>query len=169
MPVSEGERDKMTDSQQYITFYARGQLFGIDIMETREIVNLKETTEMPNAPEFVEGIVDLRGEIVPVIMLDKRLTLTNNRENSIQENEKRVIIVSLQDNLIGLEVDEVEGIISLNSSNIEEAPELARGINSNFVRGVGKHSDKLVIILNLDKILTIEEMKQIEKTMDLDG
>ncbi len=169
MPVSKGERDKVTDTQQYIAFYARGQLFGIDIMETREIVNLKETTEMPNAPEFVEGIVDLRGEIVPVIMLDKRLTLTKNSEGSIQEDEKRVIIVSLQDNLIGIEVDEVEGIISLSKSNIKEAPELAKGINSNFVRGVGKFSDRLIIILNLDNILTIEEMKKIEKTMDLDG
>lgn len=168
MPISENEElEQKTKEKQYITFYARGQFFGVDIMQTREIVNLEETTEIPNAPEFVRGVVDLRGEIVPIVLLDERLSLTDNKENSLRGNEERIIIVSLKDTLIGLQVDEVEGIINLSTANIKDAPELAQGINRSFVRGVGKLDDKLVIILNLDSILTTEEIEQLEDTMDI--
>lgn len=167
MPLSEDKTEEKNETKQYITFYAKGQHFGVDIMQTREIVNLTDTTEIPNAPEFVAGVVDLRGEIVPIVSLSERMALTAEEEGSIQEDKDRIIIVSLKDKLIGLQVDRVEGIINLYTSNIKDAPELTQGINRSFVRGVGKLEDELIIILNLDSILTTEEIEKLKKSMDI--
>ena len=145
--------------QQYIIFSSAGQDFAVDIMQTREIVDLSSLTKMPDAPEFVSGVVNLRGNIIPVIDLNKRLG-GYQRENNIEEY--KVIIVAIQNQLLGLQVKNVKGIEKINKSEIVEAPEITQKINHSLMEGVGKLEDKIILIIDLSGILSTREVKKLK-------
>ncbi len=148
------------EEKQYIVFSAGNQDFGVEIMQTREIINMSELTDMPNSPDFIKGIVNLRGEIVPIVDLEKRLM---KDDTSLSADEGRIIVVSIDDNLVGMQVNQVEGIIRLDSSKIGQAPDITTSVKSNFIKGVGKLEERLLIILDLVNVLTAEEVEQIEE------
>ncbi|SDL60566.1 chemotaxis protein CheW [Halarsenatibacter silvermanii] len=154
--------DSSTDfeEKQYIVFSAGNQDFGVEIMQTREIINMSELTDMPNSPDFIKGIVNLRGEIVPIVDLEKRLM---KNDTSLSADEGRIIVVSINENLVGMQVNQVEGIIRLDTSKIGQAPDITTSVRSNFIKGVGKLEERLLIILDLVNVLTAEEVEQIEE------
>ena len=145
--------------KQFVSFQIGDEGFGVNIHQAREIISYPELTKIPNAPEFVEGVIDLRGEIVPIVDLQKRLNL--NTENN--EQEQKVIIVEVEEMLVGMKVDEVEGIIRLNEEDIGNAPQLARDINQSYVQGVGRMEERLLILLDLTAIFSSQEVKQLEE------
>ena len=147
--------------KQYVVFVIEEQDFGVDITQAKEIINETELTSIPNAPDFVEGVTNLRGEIVPIINLDKRLGI-NNLER--EKEETKIIIVEFENTLVGMEVEDVEGIIRLSTENIGKAPKITQGVNQEYISGVGKleEKNKLLILLDLNKILTRDELKQLE-------
>ena len=153
------QQEKQSVEKQYIMFTVGEQQFGVEIMQTREIINMTELTDMPSSPDFVKGVVNLRGEIVPIVDLEKKLMID---EDGQTEKEGRIIVVSIDDNLVGMQVNQVEGIIRLNNEDIGQAPELSRGIKRNYIKGVGKLEDKLLIILDLASVLTPEEVEELE-------
>ncbi len=157
---SENKNDQQTGEKQYIMFTVGDQQFGVEIMQTREIINMTELTDMPSSPDFVKGVVNLRGEIVPIVDLEKKLMI---EEGGQTEKEGRIIVVSINENLVGMQVNQVEGIIRLNNDDIGEAPELSKGIKRNYIKGVGKLEDNLLIILDLASVLTAEEVEELEK------
>ena len=114
-------------------------------------------TRVPKTPPFVEGVINLRGEIVPVIDLKKRFDLphTETTENT------RIIIVTVEDITVGMIVDSATEVIQLSKDDIEPAPDMAGGIDSSFLDGVGKLDDKLIILLNMSKILKPQELDQL--------
>ncbi len=158
----EDEQQKESESveKQYIMFTVGDQQFGVEIMQTREIINMTELTDMPSSPDFVKGVVNLRGEIVPIVDLEKKLMIDKGGQT---EKEGRIIVVSINDNLVGMQVNQVEGIIRLNNEDIGKAPELSKGIKRNYIKGVGKLEDNLLIILDLASVLTPEEVEKLEE------
>jgi purine-binding chemotaxis protein CheW len=156
--IHDQKKDTSGDLSQYVVFKLDGQEFGVEIKQAREIINFAELTAIPNAPDFVRGVTNLRGEIVPIIDLGERLNLPNIKH----EEENKVIIVEINNTLIGMEVEDVEGIIRLASENIGEAPKITQGINKEYISGVGKLEENLLILLNLNRTLSRDEVEQLE-------
>jgi purine-binding chemotaxis protein CheW len=143
---------------QLVSFKLGKEEFGVDILKVQEINRMLEITEMPNSPEFVEGIVNLRGRIIPVIDLKKRLNMP------ITEHDKstRIIVVELTGKTIGFIVDEVSEVLRIDSKITEPPPEIVAGINSDYITSVTKLEDRLLILLDLNKILSEEETELLE-------
>lgn len=166
MLSSFGSRDEQREQtggeqqRQFVVFRVHEKEFGVDIHQAREIISATDLTYIPNAPDYVLGIINLRGEIVPVIDLDKRLELS---EEGDQEEEDKIIIVEIDDSLIGMYVSDVTEIIRLSTQNIGSAPEITQEINRDFVAGVGKLDDRLLILLNLNRVLSKKEVKELDE------
>ena len=152
--------DKITESKneaaellQLVSFKIGREEFGIDILKVHEINRMLELTQVPNAPDFVAGIVNLRGRIIPVINLRKKLNLPDKN----YDNNSRIVVVELGGKITGFIVDEVSEVLRIPSSITEQPPEMVAGINSKFITAIGKLEDRLLILLDLDQILSNEE------------
>ena len=145
---------------QLVVFNIGDEEFGVDITQVREIVRLLDITYMPKAPEFIEGVVNLRGQIVAIIDLAKRLGIPS----SPRGERTRIVIVEIGENTIGMVVDSVSEVLRLSSEAVEEVPGLIETeVPEHYIRGVGKLSDRLLVLLDLNKVLTHEEVKRVER------
>jgi purine-binding chemotaxis protein CheW len=138
------------------TFYVGNALCGMDILKVQEINKLMEMTEVPQAPEYVNGILNLRGQIVTIIDLGKKLGLGQTDISS----ESRNIIVNATGEHIGLLVKKISDVVSANPDRIESAPANMRGIQGVYFTGVYKTEDKLIGILNVDEVLSLDSDKR---------
>jgi len=138
---------------QLVSFKLGKEEFGVEILKVQEINRMLEITEMPNSPDFVEGIVNLRGRIIPVIDLKKRLNLPIKKH----DNSTRIIVVELGGKTVGFIVDEVSEVLRIESNITEPPPEMVAGINSKYITAIAKLESRLLILLDLDKILILEE------------
>jgi len=143
---------------QLVSFKLGKEEFGVDILKVQEINRMLEITEMPNSPDFVEGIVNLRGRIIPVIDLKKRLNLPIKEH----DNSTRIIVVELNGKTVGFIVDEVSEVLRIESNITEPPPEMVAGINSDYITAVAKMEDRLLILLDLNKVLTQKEKTVLE-------
>lgn len=145
--------------KQYVIFKLDKGEFGIDIMNVKEIGPYEESISLPNTPDFIEGIINYRGSVIPVINLKKRLLLGNTEIT----NDTRIIVISLEERDIGFIVDEASQTIRLNNDQIDAAPDYIKGIDKRYITGVGKLDEKrLLILIDLEKILTDEEIEEIQ-------
>lgn len=144
---------------QLVSFKLGKEEFGVDILKVQEINRMLEITELPNAPEFVEGIVNLRGRIIPVVDLKKRLHLPSKKH----DNSTRIIVVELHGKTVGFIVDEVSEVLRIKSNITEPPPEMVAGIEHDYITAVAKLNERLLILLDLNKILTIEDRKVLER------
>jgi purine-binding chemotaxis protein CheW len=154
------EESKINEKKQFVVFTIGKEEFGVDIKQTREIIDVTESTLIPNAPDFVNGVINLRGEIVPVVKLKKRL---NIKSEKTRDDIEKIIIIDINNNLIGIQVNEVKEIIRLDINQIADAPNITKGINKDYINGVGKLDDRLLILLNLNKVLSTEEIEQLDE------
>lgn len=145
-------QDALADEMQICCFTIAGEQYAIDIMKIREIIRPLKITPLPKAPDFIEGIVNLRGTVIPVIEMRKRFGLDVERDF-----EPRMIIVKVEDTAIGVTVDHVSDVIRIPVSDIQPPPKMIKGIESEYVEGVVKYSGDLIILLNIDRILSTEE------------
>lgn len=145
--------------RQFVEFKLGEEEYGVDILQVKTIERMMPVTRVPKAPSFVEGVINLRGEIVPVIDLKKRFNLPPGQ---ITDNT-RIIIVALEDITVGMIVDSATEVIQLPQEAIEPAPTIAGSIDSNFLDGVGKLDGKLLILLNLSKVLKPQEVNQLSQ------
>ena len=145
---------KQEEMTQLVVFRLGAEEFGVEILQVQEIILLTEITRVPKAPEFVEGVINLRGEIVPVVDLRKRFAL---RTEELKE-EARIVVVAVEDNLVGMIVDEVTQPLSLPTSQIQPPPPLAGGVDAAYLRGIGKLEERLIVILNLERALSADEV-----------
>ena len=153
------KRKNNIEENQYVVFVVFDEEFGVNIKQTREIININELTYIPDAPDFVNGVFNLRGEIVPIIDLNKRLFQREDDEHS----EHKTIIVEMEGNLIGMQVRDVKGIIRLNEEDIGKAPKITRSINKDYISGVGKLENRLLVLLNLRRVLSVEEIGKLNE------
>ena len=141
--------DSSGPRRQFITFRSGAQEFGADIMAIREIRGWTETTPLPHAPDYVRGVINLRGVVLPVVDLKARLGL-----GLTQANPKHVIVVvQAADRTIGLLVDAVSDILTVTAGDIPPPPELAREAQSEFVEGIAVLSARLVAMLGMDRLV----------------
>jgi len=164
---------KRNEQQKYIIFTLAGKQFGVNIKQTREILSCKELTLVPESPEYIAGLIDLRGMVVPVIDLQLRLnikkeeTSQNNNKEASQDKNRIIIIVELENLTAGMMVEEVKQIKELNGEEIENLPSLAQKIDREYIAGVGRtEEEELLMILGLESVLTREEMNQIQELED---
>lgn len=142
---------------QLVSFSTGADEFAVNIKDVKEINKLSPITHVPGAPEFVEGVINLRGEVVPVINLRERFGL----ERKDYDKYTRVIIINVYEKHLGLIVDSVSEVLRIPVPAIKEPPVEVIGDDSDFVTGIAEVDEKLVIILDLQKILSSEEVKSI--------
>lgn len=145
---------------QYVVFNLDKGEFGIDIMNVKEIVPYEEAIPLPNIPDFAEGVINHRGNVIPIINLRKRFSLA---ATDVTKNT-RIIVINLEDKEVGFVVDEVSQTIRLDSELIDPAPSITEGVEKKYITGLGKIDEKrLLIIIDLDKILSVEEKEEIKQ------
>ncbi|MDR3541387.1 MAG: chemotaxis protein CheW [Desulfosporosinus sp.] len=135
--------------EQLVTFCLGSEEFGVDIMRVQEIIRIPPITRVPKAPIYVEGVINLRGNVIPVISLRTRFGMTRVEETDLS----RIIVLQVQTKVFGIEVDAVTEVLRIDSDGIEPPPPIALGMDSQFIRGVGKIGERLLIILELDQIM----------------
>jgi purine-binding chemotaxis protein CheW len=135
----------MSESLQLVTFRLGNEEFGIDIKKVQEINRMIEITGIPNAPPFVEGIVNLRGKIVPVVSLRTRLGF----EQAPYDKATRIMVVEVEGKVLGFIVDSVSEVLRIDDPKIEEAPSIAGHTNADYIAGVINLSDRILILLDL--------------------
>jgi len=151
------EKEEEEEEQlQLLTFLLGQEEYALNIMDIKEIIRPREVTEVPKTPDYIQGILSLRGTIIPVFDVDKRLGLSTGTRDS----ENRIVVVKWQEHLFGLLVDRVVQVLKIPISRIEPPPEIIGGVEGEFLRGVGKLEDRLIILLNLVRILALEGVDQ---------
>jgi len=145
--------------KQYVIFKLNREEYGVAISHVQEITEIKSITTVPNTPPFVEGIINLRGKIVPIVSIKKRFDLPQQGEME----EQRIIIINLSEKQVGFIVDDASQVLTLDEDQIENPPELIAGIDRNYIIGIGKVEEKIIVLLDLEKILTEQEQKEIEE------
>jgi len=148
----------LSDLLQLVSFKIGEEEFGIDILKVQEINRMLQITKVPNAPGFVEGVVNLRGRIIPVIDLRTRLGMIKKD----YDGKSRIIVVELEKATVGFTVDEVSEVLRIPKSITEPPPAMVAGIDTDYITAVGKLEDRMLILLDLEKVFTVEETKQLE-------
>lgn len=133
-----------------VSFRVGAEYYAVEISSVQEIIRMTHVVRIPDAPDFVEGVINLRGMIIPAIDLRRRFDVSGSSESKAM----RIIITEIRKKKVGLMVDTVHDVLSVDSSNFEEAPHLVSGEQREFVRGLVKEKNQMFIVLNLDAILS---------------
>ena len=146
------------EDHQYLTFNLAGEMYAVGILNVKEIIEYGHLTEIPMMPSFVRGVINLRGAVVPVIDLAARF---GGSATTVQRRTCIVIVEILQEDTkqdIGIMVDAVSEVLEIVAADIEAAPAFGAKIRTDFIAGMGKVNQKFVIILNIQKVLSVDEM-----------
>ena len=149
-------------AEQAVVFSLAGELYGLDISRIQGIIRVPDVTRVPRAPQFVEGVINLRGEIVPIVNLRERF----GRPEQDHTADTRIINVEMGDELVGLIVDAVEEVLNISADAIVPTPELVTSAESPYLRGIAKIGDRLVTLLDLDKVLSLGEQASLQELSD---
>jgi len=144
------ERKTVEPTEHLATFFLAGEEYGVDVRLVQEIIRLSEITQVPRSPGFVKGVINLRGRIVPVVDLKRKLGLGEVDERA---RPARIVVAKLRDRLVGLLVDGASQVLKVPVSTIEGAPEEVVSIDANYIRGVAKLEKRLIILMDLHKVL----------------
>lgn len=148
--------------RQLVVFELANEHYGVDIAAVESIIKIQPITAVPQAPPFVEGITNLRGSVLPVMDLRKRFALGIGGSNAeIAHDEKRIVVVSMDGMKIGMIVDAVSEVLRVQDEAIEPPPPMVTTINSAFITGIAKVGERLIILLDLAKVLTLSEKEQV--------
>ncbi len=142
---------------QLVVFKLGNEEYGVPITQVKEINRLTNTTKVPKSPGFVEGIINLRGQIIPIIDLKKRFDL----ELTDYTGEARIIVIQVSTQTFGVKVDAVSEVLRINTDTIENAPEIVSGVDVQYITGVAKVDERLLILLDLDKLLSDQEKQEL--------
>ena len=144
--------------QQYLTFMLGGEIFAIGILSIKEIIEYGQLTEVPRMPEFIRGVINLRGAVVPVIDLGARF----GKQPALISRRTCVVIIEVQfegeQQVVGVMVDAVNEVLDIPADQVEPAPTFGANIRADFIQGMGKVEGRFVIILNVDHVLSLDEM-----------
>ncbi len=148
----------ITDTALYLTFRLEEEVFAIDVAKVREVLDLSAITKVPHAPDFMRGVINVRGNVVPVMDMRTKFGLppTDSTVNT------RIIIMELSMDgsalVLGAIADSVNDVLELEPDQIEEPPSLGNRWRSDFIKGIGKREDNFIIILDIDKVLSTDEL-----------
>ena len=168
--MTRAERAPREDAQdnklggKYLNFYLADEEFGIEILKVQEIIGLMPVTHVPRVPKFIKGVINLRGKVIPVI--DLRLKLSMGEVE--QTEETCIIVVRTQDMEMGAEVDKVSEVLTIADDDIEDVPSFGHGINTDYILGVGRAGGKVKLLLNIDKVLSTQDILEFKKLRNHD-
>ena len=151
-PVRE-ERKAAEATEHLATFLLAGEEYGVDVRLVQEIIRVSEITPVPRAPDFIKGVINLRGRIIPVVDLKRKLGLG---QVDGAARPSRIVVVKVRERLVGLLVDGASQVLKVPVASIEAAPEEVVEIDANYLRGVAKLQDRLIILMDLPKVLALE-------------
>ncbi|HIJ76216.1 MAG TPA: chemotaxis protein CheW [Deltaproteobacteria bacterium] len=148
----------IAETTQYLTFKLAGEVFALDISKVREVMDFTKVTKVPQTPDFMLGVINLRGSVVPVV--DMRLkfgmTMTEKSVNTC------IIIVEIEldgeTTVLGALADSVQEVMDLDPDQIEPAPRIGTRLNTKFIKGMGKRDKQFIIILDIDKVFSLDEL-----------
>jgi len=138
---------------QLVTFTLAGEEYAVDILKVQEINRMKEITRVPNAPYYVEGVINLRGKVIPVVSLRKMFGLPEEEDRS----QQKIMIMDIQGVTMGLIVDTVSEVLRISTSIVEPPPAMTYSVSSEFISGIAKLEDRLIILLDMDRFIGKEE------------
>lgn len=141
---------------RWVTFFLSQEKYGINVMQVQEVLRVSEIAPVPGAPDYVLGIINLRGNVVTVIDTRQRFGL----ESKEVDDSSRIVIVESNDQVVGILVDSVAEVVDLQLSEIESAPNVGSEDSSRFIQGVASQQDELLIIIDLNKLLSDEEWEE---------
>lgn len=139
---------------QLVTFSIGEEEFGVNILKVQEINRTMEITKVPRSPEFVEGVINLRGKVIPIIDLRRRFGLVSKPE----DKDTRIIVIEINSVIVGFVVDAVSEVLRIPASTVEPPPPVVAGVESDYISGVGQLKDRLLIMLDLDRLLSTEDL-----------
>lgn len=149
------QKDVNEDVLQLVSFTLGSEEFGIDILLVQEINRMTSITRVPNSPEFIEGVINLRGKVIPIIDLRNRFGLTQ----SDMDKDTRIIVVEVSKKIVGFIVDSVKEVLRIPKSVVDPPPPIVAGISAEYIEGVGKLDDRLLILLDLETVLSSSELE----------
>jgi len=147
-----------SDERQLVVFQLGAEFYGVEIARVHEIIRLQTVTRVPRAPAFVEGVINLRGKVIPVVDLRRRFGLPT----ADHTRASRIVVVEIGDQVVGVVVDGVSEVLRVNGATVEPPSPVVAGIDSEYIHGIAKLSDRLVILLDLDRVLAQTERRALE-------
>ncbi|TCK87948.1 purine-binding chemotaxis protein CheW [Natranaerovirga hydrolytica] len=147
---------------QQVVFNIGKEEFGIDIIKVFVIEKYQSVVKIPNTPEYVEGVINLRGEALPIYNLRKRFNLSQKAN----DEHTKIIVTYTNDMKVGFVVDAVQEILNIEEENIENTPKIVAGINRHYIQGLAKVDDRMVILLDVDQLIGEEEQKELEQALE---
>lgn len=148
----------ISETRQYLTFKLGEEVFALDVSQVREILDFTNITKVPQTPEFMRGVINLRGSVVPVV--DMRLKFGMSRTEHTVNTCIQVVEVMLdgERTILGALVDSVQEVFELEPDQIEPPPRIGTRLRTDFIKGMGKRDDRFVILLDIDKVFTVEDL-----------
>ncbi|MDI3280250.1 MAG: chemotaxis protein CheW [Bacillota bacterium] len=143
------------EERQLVVFGLAGELFGIEIAAVQEIIRMQNVTKLPNMPDFVEGVTNLRGKVIPVMNLRKRFRLPD----APQTATTRIIVVEMNGTVAGMVVDAVQEVLRVSADQIEPLREVRSSVDAEYLLGVAKVGERLIILLDLAKVWALQESR----------
>ena len=154
------EKKEISDIEgKFLTFVLGEEIYGIEILKAREIIGLMDITTVPQTPDYMKGVINLRGKVIPVI--DLRMKFSMQEEEHTQET--CVIVVEVNGTSIGLIVDSVSEVSDINGADIEDSPSFGQGIDTSFIMGLGKVKERIIVLLDINAVLSTEELEMAEE------
>ena len=144
---------------QFLTFEVDNEEYGVDVLKVQEIIRYREPTAMPNAPEVIKGVINFRGEVIPVVDLRKKFNLADKE----YDNFTVIIALEVKDKIVGVIVDQVSDMVSFSDEDIQENLEFGSQVDTEFIKGMARLDERLIILLYLEKLLSFEEFKAVNK------
>jgi purine-binding chemotaxis protein CheW len=148
----------MSDTTQVVSFKLGSEEYGVDIAQVQEINRMVSVTHVPRAPQFMEGVINLRGQLIPIIDLRARFGMPRAEHTK----NTRIVVSEIGSKRVGMVVDSVSEVLRLPVDQIEAAPDMITGVDTEYIRGVGKIEDRLIILLDLGKIITGSQKRELE-------
>ncbi len=162
--MAEQKGDAATE-MQLVVFDLASEFYGVDIGDVREIIRMQTVTRGPGAPPYVEGIINLRGQVIPVVDLRKRLELAVGE----QTNDSRIVWVTINGQDVGVIVDAVTEVLRIPLLSIEPPSSMVSSVDSDYLRGIAKLENKLIILLDLGKVLSMLDSQKIISSIEAAG
>jgi purine-binding chemotaxis protein CheW len=150
---------------KFLTFFLAGEEYGIEILSVHEIIGMMPITSVPGTPDYVCGIINLRGKIIPIVDLRSKFGM----ESKAQTAETCIIVVHVQGVEVGVVVDRVSEVLNIAAGEIEPPPSFGRDVNTEYILGIGKSQSKVKILLNIDRVISTDQIVQLQKAAGVES
>jgi purine-binding chemotaxis protein CheW len=147
---------------QVVSFRLGNEEYGVDIAQVQEIIRMVDITHVPRAPKFMEGVINLRGQLIPIIDLRTRFGMP--RIDATKST--RIVVTEIGSKRVGIIVDSVSEVLNIPIENVEGAPEMIASVGTEYIQGVGKINERLIIMLDLTMVISTEEKQALEHVVD---